>query len=102
MIHAGCGHVLHLGHVRENLGTGDLRKDLLGDGARGDAADGLARGGPAAARDGTNAVLHVVGGIRVRRAVRDGDLAVILRSVIFVADEDGDWGAQCDAVEADA
>mmetsp|Transcript_8905 Transcript_8905/g.40445 ORF Transcript_8905/g.40445 Transcript_8905/m.40445 type:complete len:286 (+) Transcript_8905:372-1229(+) len=102
VIHAGCSHVLHLGHVRENLGAGDLRKDLLGDGARGDAADGLTRGGPAAARDGANAVLHVVGGIRVRRSVRDCDLAVILRSVIFVADEHGDWRAQCDAVEADA
>ena len=38
----------------------------------------------------------------MRGAIRDSNLAVILASVVLVADEDGDGGAQGDTVEADA
>ena len=44
VVHPSRDDVLHLRHIRENLGSGDLLEDLLGDGARGDAPDRLARG----------------------------------------------------------
>ena len=95
-------HVFDLRDVRQNLRAGDLLQHLLGDGAGGDAPDGLPRGRPPAARDGAHAVLHVVRGVRVRGAVRHRDLAVILRPVILVAHEHRDGRAERHAVQADA
>src|SRR5207253_2646817 len=68
-------------------------QQLLGDGAGGDAADGFARRGAAAAAVVAEAVLGVEGVVGVAGAVLVLDVAVVAAALIAVAEEDAERGA---------
>ena len=71
---------------------------LSGDGGGGDAADGFAGGGAAAAGRGADAVFGVVGEIGMAGAVFGGHFVIGLGAVVGVAHEDGQRGAEGEAV----
>lgn len=72
---------------------------LLGDGAGGDAADGLAGAAPAAAGRGLDAVLLEVCpvGVRGPRVLVDGGVAVVLGALVLVEHAQANRGAEGDA-----
>ena len=75
-----------------------LLEPLLSDGAGGDAADGLSRGGAPAAGRGAEAVLHLVGEVRVRRARDLRHFAVVVRAHVLVAHKHADRRTERDAL----
>jgi hypothetical protein len=86
------------GDEGDDLDAVGLLEVLLGDRARGDAADGLAGGGAAAAGGGLDAVLLEVGVVRVRGARVEVRLGVVVRALVLVVDEEADGRAEGDAV----
>lgn len=71
-----------------------MLEDFFGDGGSGDAADRFAGGGTSAALPVTGAILGVVGVVGVGGPVYFGHLVVGFGTVVLVANEDGDGGAE--------
>ncbi len=65
----------------------------VGNGARGHTHRRLARRGPSATAIIANAVFLLIGEVGMARPELAGDLAVILRPLVLVADQHGDRGA---------
>lgn len=86
-------------HEGDNLDAVGQLEVFLGDGAGGDAADGLAGAAPAAARGGLDAVLFEVGPVGVGGAGVHvhGGVAVVLGALVLVEDEHADGGAEGEA-----
>ena len=97
VVHLGLD-LLYLLHVAEHLHARVGAQDLLRNGTRRHAADGLPRRGPAAARHGAHAVLGVVGRVRVRGAVLERHLVVVVGPLVLVAHQQRDRRAQRHAV----
>jgi hypothetical protein len=83
-----------LGDPGDDLDAVQAGQEVLGEGAGGDAADGLAGGGPAAAGDGAQAEFGVVGVVGVRGSVELGEVVVVVAAGVAVADQHGDRGAE--------
>eukprot|EP00211_Chloroparvula_japonica_P007847 CAMPEP_0119139824 /NCGR_PEP_ID=MMETSP1310-20130426/28187_1 /TAXON_ID=464262 /ORGANISM="Genus nov. species nov., Strain RCC2339" /LENGTH=309 /DNA_ID=CAMNT_0007131147 /DNA_START=31 /DNA_END=955 /DNA_ORIENTATION=+ len=92
-------HVLHGAHPAEHLRAAHLLQQLLGHGPRGDPPDGLPRAAPAPACDAPHPVLGIVCRVRMARPICHCHLAVVLGALIPVRHDDGDGGAQGDAVQ---
>ncbi|KAJ0158688.1 hypothetical protein CTA2_11079 [Colletotrichum tanaceti] len=91
--------VADAGREGGDLGAVGFAEVLLGEGAGGDASDGLAGGGAAAAGRRLDAVLLEVGPVGVGGTGEHvhGRVAVVLGALVLILDEHADRGAKGDA-----
>ena len=85
--------------VAEDLDAVGVMEKLFGDGAGGDACDGLAGRGATAAAVIAEAELGVEGEVGVPGAVLVLDVAVVAGSLVLISDQHGDGGAGGSALE---
>lgn len=98
----GSDEVLDLGDAGEDLDVPEVAEEFTGDGAGGDPADGFAGAGAASAGPGADAEFGVVGVIGVGGPELGGHFGVGFGSEVFVADPEGEGGAESDAFEGAA
>mmetsp|Transcript_5384 Transcript_5384/g.11838 ORF Transcript_5384/g.11838 Transcript_5384/m.11838 type:complete len:332 (-) Transcript_5384:186-1181(-) len=91
-------NVLDAVHVRQNLSSTHNIQQFLCNGSGCNTTNGLPSGGSATTSDSTNAILKIVSSVRMRWPVSYGHLAVILRALVLVADQNGNWAPKCDTV----
>ena len=96
------GAVHFAGHLVKdtvaNFRANEAALPALGDGAGGDAADGLAGGAAAAAAAGLDAVLFEVGPVGVAGARIEIGLRVVPGALVFILDKKTNRSAESDAV----
>eukprot|EP00166_Cyanidium_caldarium_P003315 ctg_323.g136 len=88
-VHRGRGHILDRPDVGHNLHPRVPLQHFSGHRTRGHSPDGLSRRRPPAAGHRPNAVLGVVGGVRVRRPIPQRHGVVVSRTLVLVAHQHG-------------